>query len=243
MKTYIAFVACLLILVGAAGCADVGVPGDLDIEAAARTATPTATALPTSGAPVPADTPELPPTFTPEPTAARLLVWVRQEPAVINPEKQPLGWDYGADQRRKNSFVAWEVNENSFASRQRYQEDENIWYDNVVVRVTFERPPIVLNPELRYALGAAFSHSSGALNVGYEGLGETFLWHVTKGSIDPPAAFTYLPYASNFDGTAEKEWMLSIPPPARPGEELVLSASMMNWPPGRVVWTYKAEYH
>jgi hypothetical protein len=162
---------------------------------------------------------------------------------VINPGNEALGWDYGDDQRRKESFVAWEVKEESFASRQRYQEDENIWYDDVVIRVAFERPPLVLNPALRYELRAAFSHSSGALNFGYEGLGESFLWYVSRGSIDPPGAFAYLPYAANFDGAATREWMLSVPQPAKPGEELEVSASMLNWPPGRVIWTYKAEYH
>jgi hypothetical protein len=96
---------------------------------------------------------------------------------------------------------------------------------------------------LRYKLRADFSHSSGALNFGYEGLGENFLWHVNKGNLEPPGTFPYFPFASNFDGTKTKEWMLSVPPPARPGEELELSASMMNWPPGRVIWKYVAEYH
>jgi hypothetical protein len=257
MNTKIGFVIALAVLALAAGCwegpgFDPYVPEPEPQASAQLTAAalaPTAPTQPDDFTPIstaklpPTHTPKPPPTDTAEPTAVRLLVWVRQEPAIVNPDKQPLGWDYGQDQRRKNSSVSWEVAEDGFGSHQRYQEDENIWYDDVVIRVAFERPPLVLNPQLRYKLRADFSHSSGALNFGYEGLGENFLWHVNKGNLEPPGTFPYFPFASNFDGTKTKEWMLSVPPPARPGEELELSASMMNWPPGRVIWKYVAEYH
>lgn len=252
MDTKLGFICGFVLLVFATACWEGGGPRDngqrTATQASASTVIsplePTETPAPTlSRIPSLTVTPKLPPTLTTEPTTARLLVWVRQDPAIVNPENLALGWDYGQDARRNTSFVKWQVSESSFTSQQRYQEDENVWYDDVVFHVAFERPPIVLNPQLRYALGATFSHRNGALNFGYEGLGETFLWYVNKGSLEPTSAFAYFPYALNFDGISTKKWMLSVPPPAQPGEQLQVSASMMNWPPGRVIWHYVAEYH
>ena len=137
--------------------------------------------------------------------------------------------------------MKWEVAEGTFSSEQTYQEDQDIWYKGVKISVSFDKPPLVLNPGLRYKVKASFSKNNGTLNHGYEGLGETFLW--TGGKIEPAEKLSYFPWLKNFNGVTSKEWMISAPPATRVGDILVIGASMLNWPAGVVQWTYKAEIH
>jgi hypothetical protein len=161
-------------------------------------------------------------------------------------DNAPLGWDYGDDPRRQESFTAWYVTENNITSRQRYQEDDYMWYD-VSIGCDFERPPLVLRPGMRYKLEAAFSYT-GLTVYGYEGLGERFWYTISTGYgafLEPPEnigdVLAYYPWATDFYGNAGAYWMVEAPPAVQLGDTFQLYASFWNCPPCNVTWTYYVE--
>jgi hypothetical protein len=109
--------------------------------------------------------------------------------------------------------------------------------------VTFDRPPIVLNPELKYQIKASVSHSgtAPASNPGAQ-----FWYSAQRGYqnvIQPPEVLAYYPFDANFNGISTKEWMIVPPPINKEGETFQLYAGLWNSPPCNVTWTYRAEYH
>lgn len=220
---------------------------------APATATPNATATPaptarvavtptprSPGVPSPMPTPAL----TVAPTATPgLLVWVRQEPAVVNVNNDPLEVQ-ALEPRFVGSFTKITPGETSFTTQERYVDHE-VEYYNFSITCNFDTPPLVLNPGLRYSLNANCSHG-GTHTSGGEGMGEQF-WYSAQsgyqGFIDPPTVLAYYPWSPNFDGTNSKEWMVTAPPVNRPGDTFQIYASMWNRPPCNVTWTYRAEYH
>jgi hypothetical protein len=237
--------------------------------AAALTATPVA-ALTATRAPTPSTTRAVSPTTTRTPastatraaavtatraavpTATRVaartatpgfLVWVRQDPAVVNVNKDPLEGS-APEPRWAGSFSRITVSGSSFTTQERYVEYGSEWY-SVSITCKFDTPPLVLNPSLRYSIKANCSHG-GTPAKGGEGLGEQFWYTAQKGYqniISPPDVLKYYPWSPSFDGTASKEWMVTAPPANRPGDTFQLYASMWNRPPCNVTWTYRAEYH
>jgi uncharacterized Zn-binding protein involved in type VI secretion len=173
-------------------------------------------------------------------TSAGLLVWVRDDAAVTNANKDPLEVQ-STEARFEGSFSKMTVNEIGFSTQERYVDHGNEYY-NVTIKCDFDTPPLVLNPGLRYKIKANFSHS-GTYKQGGEGLGEQFWYNSErKGLIDPAAVLKYYPWSPSFDGTASKEWMLTAPPVSK-GATFKVFAGLWNRPPCNVTWTYRAEYH
>lgn len=203
--------------------------------AAAPTATPTA-AL----APLPTRTAAP----TAEPTATEgLLVWVKQDPPVVNVNKDPLE-SQSQEERFKGSFTKFAPSETSFTWQEKYVDHGSEGYD-VSITCQFDTAPVVLNPGLRYPLRVNCSHG-GAHNWGGEGLGWQFWYSAQRGYekiVEPQEVLAYYPWSPNFDGTAGKEWMLAAPPMTRLGDTFQVYAGWWNCAPCNVTWTYRAEYH
>jgi hypothetical protein len=184
------------------------------------------------------------PTPAQEPTTGGTqLVWVRQDPAVVNPNNEPRGGEW-TEPRFAGSVTLMTVSETGFTTRERYVDHGFEWYD-LSITCNFERPPLVLNPGLRYSIEANMTHG-GTHTQGGEGLGEQFWYAAQRGYediIDPRAVLPYYPWNPNFDGTARKEWMVTAPPISHEGQTFDLYASLWNRPPCLVVWTYRAEHH
>lgn len=179
---------------------------------------------------------------TAEPTAG-LLVWVRQERAVVNANDEPLEFR-APEPRFAGTFSRMTPGETSFTTEERYVEHEVEWY-NVSVTCSFDTPPLVLNPGLRYQVKATCSHGGSAAQ-GAEGLGERFWYSAETGRgvvVEPPETLTYYPWASDSGRTASKEWMVEAPVVGRPGDTFQLYAGLWNRPACNVTWTYRAEYH
>jgi hypothetical protein len=223
---------------------------------ATRTRTPTATRDPGWFRDLPTATPTvartLTRTVTPIPTATRsptpeipvgTLVWVRQPDPVVNPHNASLGFEQ-SEPRFAGSYTIMTVSETRFTTHERWVDHEFEWYD-LKITCSFDTPPLVLNPGLRYRIEAHFTHG-GTHTQGGEGLGEQF-WYAAQrgyeGIIDPRVVLPYSPWNPNFDGTARKEWTVTAPPAVREGDTFDLYASLWNRPPCFVVWTYRAEIH
>jgi len=192
-----------------------------------RTVAPTRTATRTPTAEIPAGT----------------LVWVRQPDPVVNPHNAPLGFEQ-SEPRFAGSFTLMTASETRFTTQERWVDHGFEWYD-LKITCSFDTPPLVLNPGLRYSIEARFTHG-GTHTQGGEGMGEQF-WYAAQrgyeGIIDPRTVLPYYPWNPNFDGTARKEWMVTAPPAVREGDTFDLYASLWNRPPCFVVWTYRAEIH
>jgi len=225
-KTYVVFLA----VWDAAG----NVASDsrqITITDAAPTASPTATAK---------AVPKATATAT---AAAGLLVWVRQEPAVVNANKDPLEFQ-SPEPRFAGSFSKITPSETSFTTQEKYVDHGAEFY-NVSITCKFDTPPLVLNPGLRYKVQV--SCSNGGSNPGGEqSLGERFWYSAQKGYeaiIEPREVINYFPWSTAFDGASTKEWMIAAPPARRLGDTFQIYAGLWNRPPCNVTWTYKAEYH
>lgn len=217
---------------------------------ATRTPTPTETDI--TPWPPPTDTHTPTPTYTNTPTntptpdqpgPGRLLVWVRQEPAVVNPHNAPLELAY-THPAVVGSITRMTASETRFTTREKYVYHGDMQYD---LRITcdFHRPQLVLNPGSRYQVQANFSHQGLRACCG-EGLGEQFWYAAQTGYewiIDPREVLRYGPWSPTFTGTNEKKYMITAPPITHEGQTFDLYASLHNRPPCLVVWTYRAEYH
>lgn len=171
--------------------------------------------------------------------SAEGLIWVRQEPAVINANNDPLRYDATED-RFKGTFTEYTVGETNIGMHDRYVDHGWEGY-NVTINSLFDRPPIVLNPPLRYKIRASFSHD-GIHNPGSGSVGAQFWYSSDWGILEPSnEVLGYYPFDDWWDGTSSKEWMLSAPPATREGETFEVSAGWWNCAPCNVTWTYKAE--
>ncbi len=171
--------------------------------------------------------------------AADELIWVRQEPAVVNVNKDPLRIE-ATEPRFAGTFTQYTVQETNFSWEHRYVDHGNEAY-HVTINSYFDRPPIVLRPPLRYKIGVTFTHG-GTTNWGFEGLGWQF-WYNSDWSILEPKGevFKYYPWSIYFDGSFEKDWIITPPAALREGETFTLYAGWWNCPPCNVTWTYRAE--
>ncbi len=184
------------------------------------------------------------PKSTPTPTeqTGGLLVWVRQEPAVVNANNDPLEVT-APEPRWAGSFSKMTVGENSLSTQEKYVEHGKQYYD-FTITCKFDTPPLVLNPGLRYKVTATCSHS-GWHTSGGEGMGEQFWYSAQRGLeniVEPREVLKYYPW-SGVSPTPGKEWMIAAPPVKKPGDTVQIYAGMWNRPPCNVTWTYKAEYH
>lgn len=228
--------------------------GALD-PAAVRTATPTASATP-AAARAPSATPILAPTAAPTRTPTRAataaptrtptpagLVWIRQEPAVVNVDKAPLVAT-PPEPRWAGSLSRTLPSDTSFIIQERYVEHGEQWYD-LSVTCRFDTPPLVLTPGSRYSIKVACSQS-GTNKKGGEGMGVQF-WYTAasapRGTVDPAEVLKFYPWSPAFDGTSTKQWMVTPPPISRAGATFQVYASVWNQPACNVTWTYKAEVH
>ena len=173
---------------------------------------------------------------TPPAAAADQLVWVRQEPPVINVNGDPLRIE-STEERFAGSFTQYTVSETAIAMEQRYVDHGYEWY-HVNLASEFERPPLVLNPPLRYQVSANFTHS-GAYNGG-GAIGAQFWYASNAAAIEPREVLAYYPYPGP-SGPSSKEWMIAAPAIAAEGDTFELVAGWWNCPPCNVTWTYRAE--
>ncbi len=166
------------------------------------------------------------------------LVWVRQEPAVVNAHGDPLEYIY-PDPRFEGSFDLYYVAETDIGLETRFvdhgYEHYHVWLDSV-----FARPPLVLNPPLRYTIAAEFSHG-GSNQEGAAGVGAQLWYDSDYASIEPREVLAYYPWHDAFSGTTRKEWLIEAPPIAQEGQTFEVYAGWWNCAPCNVTWTYKAE--
>jgi hypothetical protein len=182
----------------------------------------------------------LAPTATPT-IPSGVAVWVRQEPPVVNVNNDPLYYEYG-EPRFEGSFTAYTVNETAISMRTRYVDHGTEWY-SVTINSKFDRPPLVLNPGLRYKVNGTFSNS-GTLNLG--SVGAMFWYSAEKNYrwiVSPQEVLGYYPWEPTFDGTNTKDWMVTAPPITKLGDTFQMYAGWWNCAPCNVTWTYRAEYH
>jgi len=165
------------------------------------------------------------------------LVWVRQDQPIININDDPTAWD-ATEPRFAGSYGQYTITETEIAYHERWVDHEYEWYD-VTIRTKFDRPPLVLNPPLRYKITAAASHS-GTHNQG--SIGYQF-WYSSPYAavIEPKEVLGYYPFDAWWDGTSSKEWMIDPPAILGEGDSFEISAGWWNCPPCNVMWTYKAE--
>ena len=167
------------------------------------------------------------------------LVWVRQEPPIINVNGDPTYWESPPGDRFAGSYGQHTVTETKIAYRERWVDHGYEWYD-LTFRTKFDRPPIVLNPPLRYKMAATASHS-GTHNQGAIGLR---FWYSSPyvAVIEPKETLEYHPFVDYWDGTSYKEWMINPPAIGREGDTFQITAGWWNCPPCNVTWTLASFY-
>jgi len=165
------------------------------------------------------------------------LVWVRQEPPIINVNNDPTDW-VATEPRFLGSHGEYTVNETEITYHERWVDHGVEWYD-VTLKTKFDRPPLVLNPPLRYKITATASHS-GTHNYG--SIGYQFWYSSPYGAvIEPNEVLGYHPFVDWWDGTSYKEWMINPSAILGEGDTFEMYAGWWNCPPCNVTWTYKAE--
>jgi hypothetical protein len=175
----------------------------------------------------------------PAPTAPAELVWVRQDAPVINVNDDPTFGEAPPGDRFEGSFWEYIVDETAIIYEERYV-DHGYEYYHITLRSQFDRPPLVINPPLRYKLTATAGHSATKAE-GAEGVGFQFWYNSDDATVEPREVLAYYPWSPNFNGQNRKEWMVSAPEPRQAGDTFTLYASWWNCPPCNVTWTYKAE--
>lgn len=181
-----------------------------------------------------------PPSPDPTPIISNMLdqlVWVREDAPIINVNNDPLRYE-AEEERFAGSFTQYEVTETSIAMEERYVDHGYEWY-HVTLTNTFNRPPLVLNPPLRYKVSANFTH--GGVYRGGGMVGAQFWYASDDIFIEPREVLPYYPWAPNFDGTNSKAWMIPAPSVATAGATFQLTAGWWNCPPCNITWTYRAE--
>ena len=177
------------------------------------------------------------PVLLSQPDAAADLVWVRQDPPIINVNNDPTYWE-ATEPRFEGSYTDYGITETEIIMATRWVDHGVEWYD-LEMNTTFDRPPLVLNPPLRYKITATSSHS-GTHNYGSVGMQ---FWYSSPygGVIEPNEVLGYYPFDAWWNGTSYKEWMINPPAILGEGDTFEMVASWWNCPPCNVIWTYKAE--
>ena len=173
------------------------------------------------------------------PAADPPLVWVRQDAPVINVNNDPTFYEAPEGDRFEGSFWEYTVDETAISYEERYVDHGSEWY-HITLRSEFDRPPLVINPPLRYKLKAHTSHSA-TKTEGAEGVGFQFWYDSDYAAVDPHEVLGYYPWSPYFTGINSKDWMVSVWPPQKVGDTFKLWASWWNCPPCNVTWTYVAE--
>jgi hypothetical protein len=171
------------------------------------------------------------------PNAAAELVWVRQDPPIINVNNDPTYWE-ATEPRFDGSFGEHTLAETEFTYHERYVDHGYEWYD-VTLKTVFDLPPRILTPADSYEVRAVSSHS-GTHNEG--SIGMQFWYSSPYGAvIEPHEVLGYYPFDAWWDGTSSKEWAINPPAILGEGDSFEMYASWWNCPPCNVTWTYKAE--
>lgn len=164
-------------------------------------------------------------------------VWVRQDSPVINVNGDPLRYEY-PDPRFAGSFTQYSVAETAIGKEERFIDHE-IEYYHVTIDTAFDRPPLVLNPPLRYKLHGSYSH--GGVYNGGGMVGAKLFYAADLATIEPATVQGYFPWEPWYEGNATTEWMISAPPANHVGQTMTVTAGWMDCPPCNVTWTYRAE--
>lgn len=164
------------------------------------------------------------------------LIWVRQDDPVINVNNAPIRID-ATEPRFEGSFTQYQVDETKIVMETAYVDHGYEWY-HVTLTNDFDRPPLVLNPPLRYKIVADFAHS-GTVSDGSPG---ARFWYSDMGQvIQPKEVLAYFPWDEKFDGTSRKEWMINPPAALHEGATFEITAGWWNCEPCNITWTYRAE--
>jgi hypothetical protein len=167
------------------------------------------------------------------------LVWVRQDPPIINVNNDPTYWE-ATEPRFEGSYTQYTITDTEIAMDTRYVDHGWEGY-HVTIKTNFDRPPRVLNPELSHKVTATSSHS-GTHNEGSGSVGSQFWYSSPYGAvIEPNEVLGYYPFDAWWDGTSYKEWMINPPAILGEGDTFEMYASWWNCPPCNITWTYKAE--
>jgi hypothetical protein len=172
-------------------------------------------------------------------TAPDQLVWVRQDDPVINVNNDPTFWEAPEGDRFDGSFWEYIVDETAIIYEERYVDHDTEYY-HITLRSEFDRPPLVVNPPLRYQITGRAGHSA-TKTEGAEGVGFQFWYDSDYAAVEPREVLAYYPWSPNFTGQNSKDWMITAPPPQQEGQTFKVWASWWNCPPCNVTWTYMAE--
>ena len=166
------------------------------------------------------------------------LVWVRQDPPVINVNNDPTEYVEPAGLRFEGSYWKYTITDTEIAWDARSVDHDYEWY-KVKMKTVFDRPPIFLNPPLPYKVTATASHSgtSQEPSPGFQ------FWYNSPGGslIEPKEVLPYYPFDPKFTGLSSKDWMINPPAALHEGATFKIYASWWNCPPCNVTWTYIAE--
>lgn len=168
------------------------------------------------------------------------LVWVRQDPPVINVNKDPTEYVEPAGSRFEGSYWKYTITDTEIAWDTCYVDHGEQGY-KLQMKTVFDRPPIVLNPPLRYKVTASASHSGEHEDWGGS-VGMQFWYSSPNGSvIEPKEVLGYYPFDSWWTRLSSKDWMINPPAALQVGQKFEIYASWWNCPPCNVTWTYIAE--
>jgi hypothetical protein len=180
-------------------------------------------------------------TGPPAAAAQAQLVWVRQDPPVINSRNDPTFWECPEGVHCEGSFWDYIVDETDIFKEERYVNN-GIEYYHITLESDFDRPPLVMKPGSRYQVRANFSHSTVSGTPTYA---ECLYFQYHEESrpwlADPPREYEYCPWHEDFDGTASATWMLDPGWPFKEGDTFQLRADWIYDDPANVTWTYRAE--
>ena len=106
---------------------------------------------------------------------------------------------------------------------------------NVTYTSNFPTPPSELIPGDTVTLDVSFT-SSGTVTDPFVNYSWQFQYRVDGNDIDPPGAYRYLPFSTDFDGTSSTTYSFVV---KGLGGELVISAFWFNCSECNVVWIYQ----
>lgn len=180
----------------------------------------------------------------PPPAAAQnQLVWVRQDPPVINFRDDPTFWECPEGVHCEGSFWDYIIDETEIFKEERYVNN-GLEHYHITLESVFDRPPQVMNPGSRYQVRATFSHSKVSGTPTYrECLYFQYFDESRPWLAEPPWEYAYCPWNEKFDGTASATWMLDPGWPFKEGDTFEVRAAWVGAfdDPANVTWTYRAE--
>jgi hypothetical protein len=184
-------------------------------------------------------------TGPPSAAAQNQLVWVRQEPPVINWKNAPTYYEYPEVDVKYGSFTKYTLAETEII-RESKLVDMGQFYYHVSFKSNFDRPPQIIYPDTNYKVRVEFSHTFTAGDFSKRSDAAQFNYYAPNRSdiVEPIYWFHYNPAAEHYDGPSS-EWTINVKPPRNEGQTFEMRATWGEGaygdPPANVTWTYRAE--